>query len=389
MKRGILGFLLAAALFSSPAFAAQNVANTSQKGSLLIFPLIDVRTGATTPDITTTIVDISNDQNLTVNLNCNYINDKKGRVDFHFNISPKGSVSFDVLTHSGSIAPPPWPTGGTFPQGNALVGELICFAVDGPGANQVRFNHLTGTATVVRFDDADANQTRQAFKYNAWAFTARSALAVPPPDNSPVGTPGTIVLSGGGDGTYDACPQYLIANFSPGGIVGTRANVLGGVTYRNNFLSISSCFQDLTQDFTLHLEKLQLTVWNEFEEEFSGAYQCSDSVLTFGLETADVPVNSDLSNFTYNTLGTHNARFEVDGIPSSQCAGTEPLGAATPDTGNVGVLVTSIGIGDTDELGGVEGKDAEIGNTIHGAGLLPGFILWNPNRSIVPEVVGR
>ena len=156
MKRRILGVLLAAALFSSPAFGAQNVANTSQKGSLLIFPLIDVRT----VDAATTIVDISNDANASVHLECSYINDKKGRVDFDFTLSPKGSASWDVLTHSGDLFPPPFPTNGTFPQGSTEVGELICFAVDGPSAHQIRFNHLTGTATVVNFDDADASQSK-------------------------------------------------------------------------------------------------------------------------------------------------------------------------------------------------------------------------------------
>ena len=369
MKRGILGLLLAAALCSSPAFAAQNVANTSQKGSLLIFPLIDVRT----ENAATTIVDISNDANTSVHLECSYINDEKGRVDFDFSLSPKGSLSWDVLTHSGELTPPPFPTSGTFPQGSTELGELICFAVDLASAHQVRFNHLTGTATVVYFDDAEASQSKQAFKYNAWAFTARSALAVPPPDGTPVGTAGDLVLSGGGDGTYDACPAYLIANFSPGGP--GPANVLGGVTTLDNDLSISSCSQDLRQDFTVNLTKLQFSVWNSFEESFSGAYQCSDSVLTFGLDDPEdrIPVNFDLSNFQYSTLRTHNARVQIQGIASSQCTGSAP-------TGLVGVLSTSIVIGTN------PAEDAEIGNTIHGAGAAaPGFVLWDPSPGIVPE----
>lgn len=58
-----------AALFTTPAFAAQNVASTSQKGSLLIFPLIDVRT----EDTRTTLIDISNDQNTGVEVACWYL----------------------------------------------------------------------------------------------------------------------------------------------------------------------------------------------------------------------------------------------------------------------------------------------------------------------------
>jgi hypothetical protein len=41
-KRVVCAFLLVAALCARPALAWQNVANTSQKGSLLIFPLITI-----------------------------------------------------------------------------------------------------------------------------------------------------------------------------------------------------------------------------------------------------------------------------------------------------------------------------------------------------------
>jgi len=352
-------------LFSTAAFAAQNVANTSQKGSLLMFPLIDVRT----TDSATTIIDISNDQNLGVHVECYYVNQRKGRVDFDFSISPKGSVSWDVLTHSGSFAPPPWPTNGTFPGGDANAGELVCFATDTAGSAQVRFNHLTGVATVVTSRDADANQPKQAFKYNAWAFTARSTSLTPPPDGSSVGTPGNIQLTGGGDGTYDACPGYLIANFSPGGAS------LGGVKYIDNDLSVMGCNQDLRQDFNIHLTKLQFLIWNEHENSFSGTYQCADSVKTFGLDPEDQPASGGTvaaSNFSFSTLRTNNARFQVTGVKSTQCVGSE-------NAALVGVLSTSIGINSA------VGEDTEIGNTLHAAGAAPGFVLWDPQQSITPE----
>ena len=281
-------------------------------------------------------------------------------------------MSWDVLTHSGSIAPPPFPSGGTFP-GDPNVGELVCFAVDAAVLNQVRFNHLTGTATVVTFADTDANQAKQAFKYNPWAFTARSVLSPPPPDGTPVGTAGTLVLSGGGDGTYDACPLYLIANFSPSGAT------LGGVTYEDNDLSVSSCNQDLRQDFSLNLTKLKFTVWNEKEVNFTGSFFCANSVNTLGLDPMDPPAPVHAENFLFSTLQTNNARFQVQGVASTQCAGSLNVGL-------VGVLSTSIGIGGTP---GIEAEDQEIGNTIHGAGTAPasaaeGFVKWDPG-TIVPE----
>lgn len=357
-----------AALFTTPAFAAQNVANTSQKGSLLIFPLVTIDP----EDVHTTIIDISNDQVTGVQVECFYVNDRKDRDNFDFFISGKGSVSWDVLTHTGNIAPAVFPTGGTFP-GNPNVGELVCFAVDAAVANQVRFNHLTGTATVVSFADTDANQAKQAFKYNAWAFTARSILTPPPPDGTPVGTAGTLVLSGGGDGTYDGCPGYLIANFSPSGAT------LGGVTYDDNDLSVSSCNQDLRQDFSLNLTKLKFTVWNELENSFTGSFFCANSVNTLGLDPMDPPVPVHPENFLFSTLHTANARFQVQGIASLQCPGSLSVGL-------VGLLTTSLGIGGTP---GLEAEDAEIGNTLHGAGLAKGFVMWDPGVSIIPEKPGK
>jgi hypothetical protein len=70
-RRLVLGLLLSVALFTGPAFAAQNVANTSQKGSLLKFPNIDVRD----EDSATTTIEISNDLNIGVNLTCVYVTD--------------------------------------------------------------------------------------------------------------------------------------------------------------------------------------------------------------------------------------------------------------------------------------------------------------------------
>jgi len=232
---------LAAALFSSPAFAAQNVANTSQKGSLLIWPEITVDV----ENASDTVVEISNDQNATVQVECNYINQRKGRVDFDFSLSAKQTLSWDVLTGKSdvSFSAPLFPSSGTFP-GNAAEGELVCFAVDAGVANQISWNHLTGTATVIDTDDADALQALQAFRYNAWAFAARCTLCPGglATDNTIQGTAGDLVLNGNGDGTYDECPAYNIVNFSPNGAA------VGPLNTIDNDLAVISCNQDLRQE---------------------------------------------------------------------------------------------------------------------------------------------
>jgi hypothetical protein len=366
----LLGLLLSTALFTGSAFAAQNVANTSQKGSLLKFPLIDVRSA----DSTTTVIHISNDQNVDVNLNCIYVNERKDRTDFHFLISHKGTVSWDVLSgkgegDTGPLSFPLFPTGGTF-AGDPSKGELTCFAVDAGVANQIAWNHLTGTATVINFTDGDAGQTRQAYKYNAWAFIARSGAAG---EGAPVGTAGNILLTGGGAGTYDACPLYLIANFSPGGA--TFSTGRGNATYLDNNLAVASCNQDLRQDFLLDLTKLQFGIWNSKQTKFTGTYICSDSVLEFGLDPQDAPAGLvHPENFSFGVLGTTDARFQVVGIASTVCPGSVA-------TGLVGVLTTSLAIGTTTE-------STELGATLHGAGVESGFVLWDPAGS-VPQKPGH
>ncbi|MBV9569909.1 MAG: hypothetical protein JO056_01535, partial [Alphaproteobacteria bacterium] len=100
---------IAAVLAANSAFAAQNVANTSQKGSLLVWPMITVDPGKKAQQDTS--VEISNDANASVHVECEYVNERKGRVNFDFELSGKQTVSWDVLTGSGDqLHPPPFPT---------------------------------------------------------------------------------------------------------------------------------------------------------------------------------------------------------------------------------------------------------------------------------------
>ena len=228
--------MLAIALFSSPVLAAKNTGNTSQKGSLLIFPAIDVNP----EDVSDTLIEISNDNILPVQIECYYVNERKDRVDFGFFLTPKATASWDVASGDGTINPPPFPSAGTFLSGNPNRGELVCFAVDFAVANQVAFNHLTGTATVVHLGDLDAAEAYQAFRYNAWAFAAEGGYA-PPSDYTIMGKPGNLLLTGNGAGTYDACPLYNIANFMPGEtVVGfPTGSSLGPVYTADNDRSLS------------------------------------------------------------------------------------------------------------------------------------------------------
>jgi hypothetical protein len=375
-KRFIGVFVLGAALCAGPALAAQNVANTSQKGSLLIYPLI-----TTDPqDAADTVIEISNDETSGVQIECEYVNQAKGRVDFDFYLTPKATATWDVDTGYGdNVFAPSFPTNvgsPTFSPANVYDGELVCFAVNASVQNQIAFNHLTGTATIVYQDDSDADQTRQAFRYNAWAFIARNASGLGAADNTIQGSPGLLQLTGGGAGTYDACPLYNIADFSPNGTTGGTNTPTGPMTTLDNDLWAVSCNQDLRQDYVLHLTKLLFTVWNANENSFTGSYQCADSVTYVGLSAEDnVGGLTNVNNFNYSTLRTANARFQVQGIASTQCPGSQASGL-------LGVLTSSIGIND------LTLEDAELGSTTFGAGAESGFVYWDP-ESAVSQVIPK
>jgi hypothetical protein len=363
-KRVIYASALAVALGVGPAYALQNVANTSQKGSLLVFPLINVGT----EEASNTLIEISNDESSNVHVECNYVNEKKDRVDFDFHLTGKATVSWEVLTGSGDIAAPLFPSGGTFAVGSPARGELICFAVDAGVQNQIAFNHLTGTATIVALADTDAAQSKQAWKYNPWSFIARNATGAPAADNTIQGTPGDLQLTGGLAGTYDACPGYNIVNFMPNGAT------LGGVRTIDNDLAVVSCNQDLRQDFKLHTTKLKFTIWNVNENSFTGTWICVDSVFSVAQGPADrTPDLVQGTNFDFSVLRTDNARYQVKGVVSTQC----PAAFGTTEvSGLLGVVHSSVA------LGGNAGEDDEIGSTTQGAGLLPGFVLWDPAGSV-------
>lgn len=212
-------------------------------------------------------------------------------------------------------------------------------------------------------DDADAAQIKQAFRYNAWSFVARASTGLGAADNTIQGTPGTLLLTGGGAGTYDACPLYNIGNFMPNGAT------LTPVTTFDNDLAFSSCNQDLRQDYVLHTTKLLFTIWNSAEVSRTGTYQCADSVGFFGLSSGDNSYLKNPGNFDYSSLRTANARFQVQGIASTQCPGSQA-------TGIVGVLTSSVGINDTSS------EDAELGSDTFGAGAEPGFVYWDPAGSV-------
>jgi hypothetical protein len=362
---GAVAIAVGVLLCGSSAFAAQNVGNTSQKGSLLIFPQIDVSPGWDT------IVRISNDANSGVDLTCYYMNERKGRRDFHLRLTRKQPIWFSVGLHSGTFPVAQFPTdfNAAIP-GNVNKGVLACWATDVALSAQISHNHLSGTATVTQLVGTPPTGStippdRQGFTYASWNFTARGVAA-----GANVGTPGRLDLTGV-DGAYDACPSYLIGHFSPAGAFVSTSN--GGEVVLQNYVSVAGCNLDFKQDYIAHFTKLKLEVWNEQEVKLTGAYECADSTEWLPLTSADVAPE----NFTVDVVQSAAAQLKVKGVASTQCP---PIaGRPTENSGLVGVLSAEV-------FSALNGDRGLHGSSMNGAGTQSGFILWDAQDGVVPEL---
>ncbi len=336
MNRNVLltGISLVFALVSQSGLAAN--ANTTQKGSLLIYPKIDVRDGVTT------WVRLVNDSKLPVTVKCYYMDVNKNRVDFEFPLTKNQPMIFDAATGIG-----PSRSVNAFPQGTDYpgYGELICFAVSDDGTRLRHHDQLSGTATIADTSNGNGNgNVNGASEYNAWSFRYNANGTTEP-------TAGDLNLTGR-TGGYDSCPAYLMGQFSPSGspAPGDRT------TYGKTTISVSSCSQDLRQDYTRNETKLQFDVWKYDETRLTGAYHCANSFA----ETALGDVGTAPQNFTAAVL-KEAAYYRVQGVQSTQCKDSK-------NTGLVGVQTSLI-----PGLGSISTELAASNN----AAIPDGFIKWD------------
>jgi hypothetical protein len=196
---------------------------------------------------------------------------------------------------------------------------LACFAVDTEEQNQIKWNHLSGTATLVNFEEGTA------YEYNAWAFYAvagAEGLPVPPaildpmplpcdpakpqPDCTPTVDEGDNVL--GLDGvSYDRCPATLIGQFSPTGAVLGDEGGKGEIVFGRTRAVFVGCNLDLRQSYQRYDTKLTFEVWNENELKLTGSHDCADG----WHETFLTDVKEQGDNFSMGDLKTDNLCIEI------------------------------------------------------------------------------
>jgi len=410
----------------SLASAAPNVTNTNHKGSLLVYPKIVVFDNeSTTADVEVdTYVFIGNDQTSGVYVKCYWMDNAQQIQDFQFYLTASQPAFFRASDGWGSPdigVPPFWG-----------VGSLVCFAEDNNDQNEIKWNHLYGSATIVTIEGGSGTSAPpSAAMYNAWAFVAGSL-----PTSS-----GQLVLDGGNN--YDSCPSYLVENFWTSTFNGTR-NGLDGYQESQGLerrvrpdLTLWPCKQDLRQDRYPTCTKAKFDVWNENEVKFTGAYQCfrcfyegfldevgksvsrSLKVMNHGWpdnnDTTQLGNGFGWDKFTYYGLSTDFGRFRVQGIASSVCkfndaaivtATGQKACSGTVATPLLGVLlyaqefVSPYGSPDpTDKSFGQTTKMTSLwpakvvnvytGSPLHFAGTdTTGLIQWDPAGGVV-EAAGK
>jgi hypothetical protein len=367
-KLFVMGAVLAMA---ASAYAAPNVTNNTQKGSLLIFPDIDVRNA-------NTIIRLQNDGNLAIDVKCIWMDGNKNRTDFVITLTKNQAIWFEADGGDGepykvnrfpAVRANGWKDnqtsflpGGEFGYGDDATSEpygaglLVCFAVSDDLASQVKWNHISGTATVIKYaDDGDLG----AYEYSAYAFFVPTGV-----DQAPVGpdsTQGTLNLNGV---EYDSCPLYMIGQMSP-----EDAKRIDGVWEVNwNRLVVASCNLDLRQDWLPVYTKLHFDVWNHQEVKYTGAFECADSWHETDFSWRFGKFDSGKEAFDYYNQSSRALRYRVQGIKSDQCDVT------TTAVGLVAIQSTSFEIKRSDN------DDELVGTNLTAAGKFTGAIRYDPQN---------
>ena len=403
MKTALYASALAAALLAGQVCGASaqiNTVKSGARGSILVFPLIDV------DPLVDTFIEISNDQTVGldgttfgVSVKCEYVNEFKGRDSFTFVLTVGGSISWDVKTGAvdhgdGSGAPNSFPTGvsftgnGLFPTQHTTRGELICIAMDATFTEAIAYNRLYGRATVMNNPIPDPPQTepKSAFRYNSFNFRAWNfdALAT---DYTVMGgalgsfTPVNLLLTGAVTGlVYDACPNVDSTPFQPAG-----AAVPGGnLKTVQNFVAGVGCNQDLTDPFDgiIHTTQLNFIVEDSGENSYDGSTTCVDSVFSFALgPVGSVPFLTNPQNFQTTPVPPNpslgvvvgpDARLQVLGLAGSCDAPN------TADVGLLAVFPSEIAITPPFPAAGI--FDQIVANETQTVGAESGFILFTPGK---------
>lgn len=256
--------------------AAAERATLSEKGSVLIFPKVEIRWDANENLYMDTFISLTNDFESDVEVTMYFVREICTDIDVHTALTRNQPAYWSAATGFPGPDDNNVPVFGTLadaiedPNGEYyLRGYIVVFAVNNQG-EQIRWNHLFGEATCINYRDGSA------WEYNAYAFKALQG------DNGvEVGTPGEIMLD---DNYFSIGFNKLLFDFyAPGSHA-----FLGG---ENTAIVDSAVDTDLTlmileQDLRLNTEGPFRTLvvfetWDENETGLTGDTLCFQKWTSF------------------------------------------------------------------------------------------------------------
>lgn len=353
-------------------------ADMTTKGSLLVFPKIELRWDENGNLIQDTFIDITNDYPGWVGVQMYFINGDQPLEEtpterYHFghnwvnnqivltsnhptywNASegdPHGVSPFTILDPSMNQLMQGRPAlDGT--NDRVLRGMILAWAVNSTGS-EIRWNHLKGDAVIVNYDRT------AAWEYSAWAFGSRCVGNGQQPYDcidfvdgvccDAVVIPGQIDLDAF---QYDAAFSQLVLDFYASGSE-EQFDYLPGIAALDTDLTLVAMDIDIRQE-TLGpvTTKAKFDIWNMNETKFSNTERCIT-----GWDQQLVSRYNAPNHFMRQYLQTDKGRARINGIASTVVCGAYSVN--TPLLGLSMKLIT---------FAGKSNEIAMAGNNLFGAG---------------------
>lgn len=311
-------------------------ASTSNKGSLLVFPAVELRWNEQGDLIQDAYINLLNDYTADVEVQLYFVNGETpvagepgwNRADNRLVLTanqslywsaatgqPIGLTSFTVLDPGD----PPGRPDPDHPGQRMLRGFILAWAVN-TQHQEIRWNHLSGS--VMHVDYAAV----EAWDYPVWAFRALCVdHGEQPVDCTQYDANGVccdaMVVPGrlGLDGfEYNHAPDQLLLDFfASGGLLQTAGGL--GATVDTD-LTLMPASVDLRQDSTGPVvTRAEFAIWNENEVAFSGQARCVNCWDQTLLSRYGEP-----RHFTVERLQTNKGKARINGVAGPNCIRSAP-----------------------------------------------------------------
>jgi len=379
-------------------------ASTSQKGSLLIYPKVELRWDAAGQVVQDTYLSLVNDHPDSVFVQMYFVNGDLPTsavysggnlverahpgwnwVDVGIALTGNQPTYWSALNGTpgaGGVSPltvldpgaPPGRPDPEHPGQRLLRGYVVAYAVDSLG-REIRWNHLSGSAMLVNYADGTA------WEYRTYGFQIVNPAI---PHGAQSGTPGELHLNGL---EYDSGFDLLVFNFQATGTQFANGAPLGpgatGIPHDTD-LTLMPLTMDLRQETGGPVTtKASFTIWNQNEVKFTGLDRCVTCWDQHLFTAYGVP-----NHFLRVNLQTDAGWARVDGLASQVCdrnfdpGDGLPLGADPRDV--VSEAAALVGVVARQMCFRPDACDA-AGETLGGIGTQNGLILVDHLGSPPPE----